>query len=215
MELKAQATQSFVPIKEVRDGIVVLKDGGLRAVIAASSINLSLKSADEQQAILLQFQTFLNSLDFSTQIVVQSRELDIRPYLLLLEERLKVQVEPLLKIQTREYIGFIRQFTEENSIMKKSFFLSIPYTAAPLSRGGSITKKFFGKKEKKSGDKDKQSLIDFEEKRNQLEQRISVVEQGLARVGVRTVQLGTEEVVELFYKIFNPGEITNAAKMGK
>ena len=110
MTLKAKATQEFVPIKEVRDGIIVLKDGGLRAIVLANSTNLSLKSDDEQRATILQFQSFLNTLDFSIQISVQSRRLDIRPYLLLLENRMKVQSEPLLKLQTKEKIKFIHNF---------------------------------------------------------------------------------------------------------
>ena len=91
MALKAKATQEFVTIKEIRDGIIALKDGGLRAIILANSVNLSLKSEDEQRATILQFQSFLNTLDFAVQISVQSRRLDIRPYLLLLEDRIKVQ----------------------------------------------------------------------------------------------------------------------------
>src|SRR3990167_1194180 len=103
MALNAKATQEFVPIKEVRDGVIVLKDGSLRAIVLANSINLSLKSSDEQKATIMQFQSFLNTLDFPIQISVQSRKLDIRPYLLLLENRMKVQSEPLLKLQTKEY----------------------------------------------------------------------------------------------------------------
>ena len=102
--INAKAPQEFVPIKEVRDEAIVLKDGGLRAIILANSVNLSLKSDDEQKATILQFQSFLNTLDFAIQISVQSRRLDIRPYLLLLEDRMKLQSEPLLKLQTREYI---------------------------------------------------------------------------------------------------------------
>ncbi len=215
MAVNARATQDFVPIKEIRDGIIILKDGGLRAILIASSINLSLKSADEQQAILLQFQTFLNSLDFSTQICVQSRRLDIRPYLTLLENRMKEQLEPLLKIQTREYIEFIRSFTESVSIMTKNFFIVVPYTQPTLSSGNSLSgiasiiPGMGGKKleEKKGHD------VEFEEKRSQLEQRIGVIQQGLSRIGVRTVELGTEEAVELFYKIFNPGEVTQSIKL--
>ena len=94
MAINAKSSQEFVPIKEVRNGIIVLKDGGLRAVLLASSLNLSLKSSDEQIAIIKEFQNFLNSLDFSVQICVQSRRLDIRPYLLTLENRMKEQVEP-------------------------------------------------------------------------------------------------------------------------
>lgn len=211
MAIKSQAAQDFVPIKEVRDGIITLKDGSMCALILASSVNLSLKSQDEQQAIIMGFQTFLNSLDFSLQIVVQSRRLDIKPYLIMLEERAQAQVEPLLKVQTKEYMQFIRDFTDEVAIMKKSFVLVVPYGETQLQAGEDIARSLFGSS-KKDGEQTKQMA--FEEKRTQLEQRISVITQGLGRIGVRTVQLGTEEVVELFYKIFNPGDTTQAIKVG-
>ena len=97
MALNAKATQEFVPIKEVRNGVVVLKNDELRAIVLANSTNLSLKSEEEQKATIYQFQSFLNTLDFPVQISIQSRKLDIRPYLLLFENRIKVQNEPLLK----------------------------------------------------------------------------------------------------------------------
>ena len=205
MALKAKATQDFVPIREVRDGIIVLKDGGLRAIVLANSINLSLKSDDEQKATILQFQNFLNTLDFSVQISVQSRKLDIRPYLLLLEERMKVQNEPLLKLQTKEYIEFIRNFTESVSIMTKSFFVVIPYTHTVLKSDSGILKNLFTRRNQEQLKTAKQE--DFEEKRSQLEERVGVIQQGLSRCGIKSAQLGTEEIVEVFYKVFNPGEL--------
>jgi hypothetical protein len=211
----AKPSQKFVPIKEVRDGIIILKDGGLRAVMMCSSINLALKAYDEQKATIAQFQSFLNSLDFSVQIVIQSRRYDIRPYLLTLEQRMKDQTEPLLKMQTREYIDFIREFTDTVNIMRKYFFVVVPYTQAPLANksGGFIEGLIPGNKSKpKKG----QSADDvaFEEKRSQLDQRIGVIQQGLARSGgIQAVQLGTEEVVELFYKVFNPGETEQNVKI--
>ena len=135
MAINAKSSQEFVPIKEVRNGIIVLKDGGLRAVLLASSLNLSLKSSDEQIAIIREFQNFLNSLDFTVQICIQSRRLDIRPYLLTLENRMKDQVEPLLKIQTKEYIDFIRTFTDEVNIMTKNFFIVVPYSETVIKTG--------------------------------------------------------------------------------
>jgi len=215
MALNAKATQEFVPIKEVRDGIIVLKSGEFRAVLIASSVNLSLKSYEEQQATIMQFQTFLNSLEFSTQIVVQSRRLDIRPYLLMLENRMKDQTEPLLKIQTKEYIEFIRSFTEAVNIMTKNFFITVPYSAPALSPQSTLASllPFMKKKSTATGNAKKDAQAEFEEKRSQLEQRVGVVQQGLSRVGVRTVQLGTEEVIELFYKTFNPGDISQGIKL--
>lgn len=214
MAVNARSTQSFVPIKEVRDGIVILKDGGLRAVVMASSINLSLKSADEQRAIIFQFQNFLNSLEFSTQIVIQSRKLNIQPYLATLESRMKEQLEPLLKVQTKEYIEFIRAFTEQVNIMTKAFFIVVSYSAAPLSKEGSLTKAFSDLTNSGNTKNTKtDALSQFEEKRTQLEQRVAVIQQGLNRCGIRSTQLGTEEVIELFYKVFNPGETEQNIKI--
>ena len=133
-EKKQSTTQDFVPLEEVRDGIVVLKDGGLRGVLMVSSLNIALKSQDEQSAILFQFQNFLNSLDFSVQLFIQSRELDIRPYIALLEERFIAQTSELMKIQVREYIDFIKTFTEGASIMTKNFFVENRDVPLSLSR---------------------------------------------------------------------------------
>ncbi|KKR70505.1 MAG: hypothetical protein UU13_C0004G0001 [Candidatus Nomurabacteria bacterium GW2011_GWB1_40_7] len=211
MALKAKATQEFIPIKEVRDGIITLKDGDLRAIVLANSINLSLKSADEQQAIILQFQNFLNTLDFPIQISVQSRRLDIRPYLLLLENRMKVQNEPLLKLQTKEYMDFIKNFTDSVSIMTKNFFVVVPYTHTVLKSDIGIMDKIFSRKNKEEERAARQ--VAFEEKRSQLEERVAVIRQGLERCGIKSVQLDSDAVVEVFYKVFNPGEIEGKIKL--
>ncbi len=198
-----QTTQEFVPIREVRDGVAVLKDGSLRMILMTSSLNFALKSQDEQAAILLQFQSFLNSLEFSIQIFIQSRELDIRPYIALLEERLKAQNADLMKIQVAEYIDFVRAFTEEAHIMSKSFFLVVPYSPSVIPTSAAGLGRLIGRKKNVLRDEN----AAFEEHRSQLEQRVSIVEQGLIRCGIRSTPLGTEEVIELYYKIFNPGEL--------
>lgn len=206
VDKKSKATQDFVPIREVRDGIVILEDGSLRAILMTSSLNFALKSPDEQISILSQFQNFLNSIEFSVQIFIQSRNLDIRPYIALLEERYKVQTEDLMKIQIREYMEFVKNFTETANIMSKSFFVIVPYSPAVL-QGKSGILGILGKIGKKKNKKTKGTTELFEENKTQLQQRISVVEQGLTRTGIRVVQLGTEEVIELYYKMFNPGEL--------
>ncbi len=214
--INAKSSQEFVPIKEVRNGIIVLKDGGLRAILLASSLNLSLKSSDEQKAIINEFQNFLNGLDFPVQISMQSRRLDIRHYLLMLEERLKAQVEPLLKIQTKEYIDFIKSFTDEVNIMTKTFFIVVPYSPTIIKSSGKIMDSLLGGSTPKKQVEDTKKAIDlasFEEKRTQLDQRVGVIIGGLGRIGIRTTQLETDQVVELFYKTFNPGDISQGIKL--
>lgn len=201
---KAKSAQDFVPIKEIRDGVISLKDGSLRGVLMASSLNFALKSPDEQEAIISQFQNFLNSLDFPIEFSIQSRELDIRPYTALMEERYTAQENELMKIQVREYIEFVKAFTESANIMSKNFFIIVPYSSGGIGEGtsGVLSKIMPGKG--KSKEKKQES---FEEHKSQLIQRMSVVEQGLSRTGIRVAQLGTEELVELFYKLFNPGDL--------
>lgn len=210
MAVKSQASQDFVPIKEIRDGVVIMKDGTLRMVVMASSVNFALKSADEQEAILMQFQGFLNSLEFSTQIFIQSRRLDIRPYLALLENRFREEVNELLKIQIREYIGFIGTVAQSTNIMNKLFLVVVPFSPAKAvtsnQKGGGLGALFGGKGTGSKPVLSQGAIEAFEEAKSQLEQRVGVVSQGLSRTGVRVVPLGTEELTELYYHLFNPGE---------
>ncbi len=177
----------------------------MRSIILASSLNFALKSGDEQSSILMQFQNFVNSLDFSIQIFIQSKKLDIRPYIALLEDRYREQTTELMKIQVREYIEFIRTFVESTNIMSKSFFVVIPYDPAIVSGSKNPLNKMFPGKNKGATQTETDNNR-FQEYRSQLEQRVAVVEQGLVRCGIRAAELGTEEVVELYYKLFNPGE---------
>lgn len=211
-KVKAQATQEFVPIKEVRDGVVILKDGSLRVLLIASSINLALKSQDEQQAVIAQFQNFLNSLEFTVEFFVESRDLDIRPYIALLQERYAAELDDLMKVQIREYMAFIKDFTERANIMTKNFFIVVPFDPALINRGGGVLGSLLP-----GGSAAAAPLSDelFEQYRTQLEQRVSVIEQGLVRTGVRVAKLGTEEVIELFYKLFNPGELEKPLQVGQ
>jgi type IV secretory pathway VirB4 component len=201
------ATQQFVPIERVRDGVVILKTGELRAVLITNSLNLALKSEDEQQAILLQFQTLLNTLDFPVEFFIQSRRLNIKPYMELLRARSGEVKEDLLKIQIHEYMGFITKFAEDTNIMTKHFFIVIPYFQEKEKIGGPSVLSFgLG-----GGATAADNQLSFDNARIQLEQRVATVVQGLSRFGIRAQKLGTEEVVELFYKLFNPGEQDRSA----
>lgn len=210
---KSKPAQEFIPFREVRDGIVVMKDDSLRVILMTSSLNIALKSQDEQEAIIIQFQNFLNSLEFSVQFYVQSRRLDIRPYLALLEEKERDQVNELMKIQTREYIEFIKNFTETTNIMSKSFFVVIPYAVNVTSDFKNNKFSFLSAKKTAREGGTKEWLEHFEESKTQIEQRVAVIESGLARLSVRVAQLGTEEIIELFYKIFNPGELDKPVQL--
>lgn len=209
-------SQKFVPIKEIRDGIVVLTSGELRAVIMATPINLGLKSADEQQATIMQFQNFLNSLDFSIQIQASSRRLDIRPYLLSLENRLKEIPEELLRVQTKEYIEFIRWFNEQYNIMTKYFYVVVSFAGGGIGPStqanalGGLGDLIGGAKKKNTSDQSS-DMKHFEESRSQLEQRLAVVTSGLTAMGIQSKQLETAELIELYQTNFNPGELHSAA----
>ncbi len=204
-EYRGAKTQDFIPIKEIRDGIAVLRDGSLRAILLTSSVNMALKSQEEQEALISQFQSFLNSLEFPIQIAVQSRRFDVRPYLLTLERRLQQQKEELLRVQTREYIEFIKWFTSSVNIMDKKFFVVIPYKGTLLTtkKGGGLSGLFGGGSKKKKFHEEVQR---FEEQRSQLEQRIAIVQGGLQQMGIRSEPLNTEQAIEVFYTMFNPGE---------
>lgn len=207
----AKASQSFVPVKEIRNGVVILKNGEYRGILMCSSINFALKSEDEQRAIIGGFQNFLNTLDFSVEIVVHSRKMDIRPYLALLEERMSQQSSELMRIQLREYINFIRSFIENSDVMTKLFYVVVPYTAAPVSEVASALP--FLQKPKATPQMEDAYDAQFDEYRAQLEQRMALVGSALQSSGVRAVPLGTEEIIELLYRSFNPSEHENPIRL--
>ena len=200
------ATQNFVPIRDIKNGVVIKRNGEMLMVLLASSVNFALKSYDEQRAILQQFQSFLNTLDFTLQIYVQSRRLNIEPYLQLLQGLDEKQDNDLMKIQLQEYMEFIRAFTTDVDVMSKSFFVIIPYSPTKIDITKSVSGLFSG-----GAQTPQTSDQQFEEHLLQLEQRAAMVSQGLAGVGVRTMQLQKDELVELYYHLYNPGDPTGSA----
>lgn len=207
----AKATQAFVPVKEVRNGVIILKDGGYRGVLMCSSLNFALKSADEQRAIIGGFQTFLNTLDFSVQIVVHSRKMDIRPYLAILNERTQAQTSELMRIQLREYIQFITNFIQGTEVMTKVFYIVVPFTPA---MAGTLAKNlpFINPKQTKN-EKLVGETETFDEYRVQLEQRMALVAGGMSSTGLRAVPLKTEEIIELLYRSFNLSELDTPLRL--
>jgi hypothetical protein len=202
----AASTQEYLDIAEIKDDVVIMKDGTIRAVLLASSINFALKSEDEQNAIISSYVRFINSLDFILQIVIQSRELNINSYLEYLQQREKEQTNKLLKIQTVEYISYIKELTSIGKIMNKKFYIIIPYN--PLSD----KRKNFGKLLKEA--LRPAIFLKLQEKKFQrykeaLERRINVVASGLASMSVHTVQLDTQSLIELYYKTYNPDTAAN------
>jgi type IV secretory pathway VirB4 component len=194
-------TQDFVSIRDIKDSVVIQKNGQLIMILLASSVNFALKSQDEQHAVLSAFQQFLNTLDFTLQIHMQSRRLNIEPYLEVLSTLEEKQDNDLMRIQLREYIEFIRNFTTEVDVMSKNFFVVIPYSPSKVNIGRG-----FGNLFSPGSGKTTASDAIFEEQRTQIEQRASLVAEGLARIGVRTVALGKDELVELFYHTYNPND---------
>jgi len=199
------ATQQFVDIVEIKNGIVILKNGGMRRVLMVSGINFDLKSEEEQGIVLYAFQNFLNMLDFSMQFVIHSRKMNIDAYLENLKKREEQEENELLRNQISEYSEFIKSFVEQNAVMAKTFFVVVPYD--PIQITGVATDllsglKFWEKKKEKNK-KDE----DGEQKAIQLNQRTEQVTDGLNQIGLRAVALNNEELIELFYNYYNPAKI--------
>jgi len=193
------STQNFLEIAEIKEGTLVLKTGQLRSVLMVSSANFALKSAEEQQATIFQFQNFLNSLDFPLQIVVQSRRLNITGYLDGLKTLEQNQQNELLRAQTADYRAFVGQLISGASIMAKNFFVVVPFSLGEVV--GAVQKEK-GQKKKTSKLSDQQ----FERMKNQLWQRMEFAALGLRRAGLQVVPLSTEELIELFWSWHHPQE---------
>ncbi|MCD4761355.1 hypothetical protein K8R32_00135 [bacterium] len=200
------STQKYLDISEIKENTVVMRDGTLRAVLLVSSINFALKSEDEQNAIISGYVSFLNNINFPLQIVIQSRELNIDNYLADLRQKEKEQTNELLKMQTAEYIQYIMELISMSKIMNKRFYIVVPYD--PLS---DKQKNFFNRlfdvlrpatlikmKEKK-----------FRRRRGELTYRVDNVRSGLNSIGLNSVELDTQSLIELYYNSYNPATSAN------
>jgi len=200
------STQKYVDVKEIKDDTVVLKNGSLRAILLVSSINFDLKSSEEQDAIINQYQNFLNSLDFPIQIMISSRKFNINPYLKLLEKKEVQQENELLKFQISEYRNFIQNLVEVSNIVSKFFYIVVPFYPVESREQGPLEKitAMFNSRQVVAEKK-----VLFETYKNQLWQRVAHINAGLSGIGVRVASLKTEEIIELLYNSYNPSIFTN------
>lgn len=195
-------SQQFIPIQQIREGVMIQKDRSLKGVILVSSLNFGLKSEDEQMAIIYQFQNFLNSLDFSCQIIVNSRKVNITGYIEKIREFEEKQQNKLMKIQTSEYRNFIEEIVSTGSIMTKKFYIVVPYfpmleiskvsSQSSVKTAGSLTEK------------------KFQTGKYQLWQRMEYVSLGIRRCGLKSANLGSEELIELLWGLHH----VNQAELG-
>lgn len=201
VQKNSESTQRYLDVLEIKDDVVVLKDGSVRAVILVSSINFDLKSEEEQAAVISSYVQFLNAIDFPLQIVIQSRQLNIDNYLDKLKELEKQQTNELLKQQTVEYRQYIQELVEIADIMTKRFYVVVPY-----SEQSGRPKKFWSRlvdafsptnvihlKQKK-----------FDDFRSELFKRVEYVMDGLASAGLKSAVLDTQSLIELYYNTYNP-----------
>lgn len=195
------STQEHLDIAEIRDDVVVMKDGTMRAVVMVSSINFALKSEDGQNAVINAYVRFLNNLSFPLQIVIQSRELDIDNYLEYLKVKEKEQTNRLLKVQTADYIEYIKELTSLGKIMNKRFFVVVPYSALSDKRKGFFS--LIGEALRPA------TILKLKEKtfrkyQEMLDRRVDSVIGGLEAMGVAATKLDTQSLIELYYKTYNP-----------
>lgn len=200
------STQNTLQLSEVRDNMVIMIDGSFRAVIRCKSINFDLMSDREREGVEYSYQNFLNSLNFPVQILVRSQRVDIGPYITQLLDKRRTQDNMLLGVLMDDYINFIDVLSQEVNIMEKSFYVVLPFFPSgesmnPLEQGKGFFGKLFGRS------KNTITRIDtatYQKAKEEISNRVSVVQSGLFQIGVQSVQLDTKSLGELYYNFYNP-----------
>jgi hypothetical protein len=202
------STQRYLDVAEVRDGVIVMKDGTMRSVLLVSSLNFALKSEDEQNAIVAAYVSFLNNLEYPLQIVIQSREFKIDPYLETLEKKQREQTNELLRVQTAEYLSYIKELISLGKIMNKRFFVVISYD--PLS---NKQKGFFPRLMEtfKPATLIRLKEEKFRRRQEALSARTEEIAGGLSSMGLQAATLDTQSIIELLYNTYNPDTAQNQA----
>ena len=200
------ATQAFLEVQDIREGILLLKNNSIRGILMVSSINFALKSEEEQTATIFAFQNFLNSLDFFCQIVIQSRNINITPYLDSLKDLEEKQTNALLREQTTSYREFIKNMVVGDMVMTKSFYVVVPYNLMEIFGIKGAQKNLKGLGTSGGGQNQPIKDEDFQRCKTQLWQRMEYLAAGLRRCGLEAVPLTTPEIIELFWSIHHPDQ---------
>lgn len=200
--------QQYLNIAEIKDGVVVLKDGSLRVVLAVSSINFDLKSSTEQEAIIYAYQRFLNALDFPLQILITTRKFDIKPYLHMLERKKETERNVLLRGQIEDYMKFVSELVNVSNIMSKLFYVIVPFYLIDSTKQGLFERVMNSIKPRKGIYHKREQ---FETYKNQLFQRVEEIKEALSGSGVRMIPLNTQELIEMYYNYYNPSEFEHIA----
>jgi len=196
--MNTPAVQQKIEIDDIQDGVIILKDGSLRAILMTSSVNFSLKSTEEQDALIYKYQGFLNSLDFPLQIVTISRTLDISDYLEIMEQKKKEQTNELLRIQITEYQDFVKSLVQVGNIINQSFYVVITLLKIENKQSGFLEKLGLG-----NNTTNQQKIKSLDELKTQLWQRVEYISSGLLGAGINSAPLKTEEIIQLFYHLYN------------
>jgi len=197
--MNKEKPQINLPVAGIEEGVVILKDGSLAVILKALPINFDLKNETEQNSIIAKYQGFLNSLDFPIQIVIKSQRLDLEPYLISLERQTKTLDNELLQIHSQDYINFMRSLVSVANIMSKKYFVVLTYKNATVQGASSGMLSLFKKQSAPT-----LSRSNFNRYRNELNTRANVIAGGLSQLGVRIEALNTQQLIEVFYGIYNP-----------
>ncbi len=194
-------TQKNVAIAEIKNDTIIMKDGTLRSVLMVSSINFALKNDDEQQAVISSYVSFLNGLEAPLQIVIQSRQLNIKPYLEKLIVKEREQPNELLRMQIADYRSFVAELVSLGKIMSKNFYAVVPYD--PLT---NKKRSFWSRLSDVINPAITVRLKDerFLKRKHDLDMRVRQIEAGLTSMGLEVVRLDTQSLIELFYSTYNP-----------
>jgi len=204
------STADLIQLKQITEGVLILKDGSIRAVVEVGAINFDLRSSDEQAALLQQFQGFLNSLDFPLQMLIHSRKFDITAYLASVQAASEQLTNELLKVQAQEYMRFVGELSDLANVMSKKFYVALPFTVVATGEKKGILDSFKEVFAKKPAGPEVIPAEQLAAYKAQLQQRADLVIGGLSGLGLRGKLLGQDELVALFTALYNP--VVPAAK---
>ena len=192
------STQEFLEIEDIKDDLVVLKDGSCCLIIKTSAVNFGLLSQEEQDAIIFAYAAFLNSLSFPIQILISSRKMDISSYLDRLSRLEENQRSGKIRSQIRKYYQFILAVVKENKVLEKNFYLIIPFSSLELGVKSAAT--LFPSKKKLPFPKD----YVLQRAKTALYPKRDHILRQLGRTGLKGEQLSSSKLIEFFYEAFNP-----------
>ena len=136
---KLEFVQDYLPIKDLKNGIIETADGRYIKILEVDPINFTLRSDEEQFNIISSFASWLKISPMRLQFKSITRKADSDRHIAMVRKELEQEGNPQCREMGEDYIKLIKDVGSREALTRR-FFLIFQYEAVGRNENGDYAK---------------------------------------------------------------------------